>query len=253
MEVARLLCTSWEGFAWKGCGDAGANHGIMNLNGLDLAILAWVALGAWKGLRAGLFRSGARLAGFFLAVSLAARFSAPLGAILAERTEMDESLRAILARSGLVPREVALQPAEAGARAMQDLLSKVHLPASWVAGQVEPASTLGDYLYSLISGVLLNLLAFLIIMLAVSALTNALGGLLHGTVGRLPIVGTMDRAGGMLLGLAEHGVWAVVIVGGLAPLMQLLPTPALAAWLSGSVLAGPLAAGYQGLSSLIGF
>lgn len=242
-----------EGFLPKGMPPVEANHRGMNGNGLDLGILVWLAMGAWKGLRAGLFRSGARLAGFFLAVALAARFSAPLGALLAERTELDESLRAILQRAGLVPREAALQPADTAAQAMQEMLSKVHLPAGWVAAQAQPASTLEDYLYGLLSGILLNALAFLLIMLAVSVLANALGRLLHGTVGRLPVVGAMDRAGGTLLGLAEHGVWALVVVGGLVPLLQLLPVPAIAGWLSGSILAGPLARGYQALSSLIGF
>lgn len=225
----------------------------MNGNGLDAAILAWVALGAWKGMRTGLFRSGARLAGFFLAVVLAARFSAPLGAILAERTELDEALRSFLAGAGLVPREAALRPAEEGARAMRDMLSKVPLPAGWAAGRVDPASTFGEYLYGLISGLLLNVLAFLMIVLVVSALTNALGRLLHGTLGRLPVVGTLDRAGGTLLGLAEHAVWAVVVVGGLAPVTQFLPVPAITGWLSGSILAGPLARAYRVLSSSIGF
>ncbi len=219
---------------------------------MDAVLIAWLALGAVRGALAGLYRTGFRLAGLVLSLVLSVRFSGDAAAWLAARTALDDMLRRFAA--GVLPLspDVARLPARDALEAMGGLNQEMaHVPGL-VLPAAAPGATLGEYLGEALVTVTLNLVAFVGILVVVNGLAHMAGALIQATIGRLPVLGTLNRAGGGFLGLTQTTVVAAVAVGLLQPLARILWPAQTSALAASSRLLVPLQKLYGFLVALTG-
>lgn len=197
---------------------------------LDAGFMVWMAIGAWRGAAAGMYRAAFALAGWVLSLVLSVRWAGAGARWLAKTTAMDDLMRSWLMRTLPFPREWTQMPAAdvltamGGASGQRPPLPGLVLPAAGAD------TNLGEYVAALITDTLVFLAAFAGIALAVGGACSLAGRLLQATLGRLPFLAVLNRVAGALLGMAQAAVAAAVIAGLGQPVVRLL-WPAQAAWL----------------------
>jgi len=210
------------------------------VNALDLCILIVMALCAFGGYRQGLIRTVYRLASFFVAIFLAHRLY-PYAAGFLRETALFSSIRDGIARAMNFEAVFNDHAASLGAGlidtlplpgALSSLLHSHNTPDMFALFQV---ATIEEYIASFFANMVINALAILLVfMIAMLVLTIA--GSVLDIVGMLPVIRTLNRAGGLALGLVMGAVivWVSIIV------MTLLFTagvhPGLYDWMQGSVI-----------------
>lgn len=222
----------------------------MALNWLDLIILGWVGLGSIKGFFNGFVRIGIRIAGFLVAVSILYPFSQKLGERLASAPGLVERVSSWLRHSGAIPHEMARFPAGEGIDSFPALFQNLNLPAVSMP-PVSPGMTVEEYLVRLVLPFLFGGMVFLVFVTIVYFLADALGSVLQGIMGLLPLFGVANRVGGAALGIGEHTILAAVAVGLAAPVLQLFPGAAGEA-IRGAASVDPLLTLFRALSRLAG-
>lgn len=218
---------------------------------VDIVILGWLALGAFKGFRAGLFRSVARLAGFFVSIILAMRNAPTAALFLQEQTAAGKIVSSLVERTGMVPPEAADLPAEQAVKAFTGLLAGLPGFGSWSIPTAAAGMTFGEYIQGLVTFLVLETLAFLLIIVGVYLVVDLVGRLLQGMFRLVPGGWVVNNGVGLVFGLAESAVVASLVVGALSPLLRLIPQQADSGPLSESLTAPTLLRLYQWLVALM--
>ncbi len=215
---------------------------MMVSNLFDVAVLAWVIVGALAGFWAGFFRSVARIAGYFVAFWAAGLYYRQLAALLDDRVNAARWLSGFLSRQLPLPVEVANLPV--GAVPLERLAAGkgfVLAPAQgeWLFGKLRQgleqaasagADTFAAALYAALGHLAVEALAFLMLFAVFQLLADAGGKLLQMTVGRVPLFWGMNRVGGAALGAVQHVLFAALTVAILSPFLGFLsPQPAVLA------------------------
>jgi uncharacterized membrane protein required for colicin V production len=159
----------------------------MVLNWLAVVVLVYLALGALEGLRQGLVLVVCSLAGYVTGLLLAARYQAHVTSLLMASLPVKRWI-------------VHFIPAAAGnPSAYGASLNLFHT--------------------------ILGLLVFLLIVGLTEAVARAVGQAITVGVARIPVVGALNRLGGVAGGLAENALVAGIILGLLTSLPFLSGTP----------------------------
>ncbi|MGB9803200.1 MAG: CvpA family protein [Desulfofundulus sp.] len=150
------------------------------MNWLDLLLVWMIGWSTWQGLKTGLVSGLARLCGLILGLFLAREFQAPLATCLKRQWPLEQWLKSWLAA-----------------------------PANGPA--TRPVSGLEQYLFQRLVQNLLDLISFSAILLITALLVGWVGELV-GRVARLGFLGPVDRAGGLVLGVARGLVAAAILI-----------------------------------------
>ncbi len=155
-------------------------------NGLDIAVFVIIGVFVFLGWKSGIVKMGIRLASFGLALICAWMFH-PFLADFLRTTSLYNTIFSSLGGQGTAG-------AEAGS--LQEM-----------------ATTAGNTAAEYGTNLLLNGISFLVILIAAKILIYFLGKLLH-FVASLPVLGFINRLGGMLVGLLEGLliVWIVMAI-----------------------------------------
>lgn len=158
------------------------DRGNLGVHWIDLAILLYIAIGAVSGLRRGLVTVLFSLAGYIVGIIIATQYQAALTQSLMTTLPIDRWTRHLLPG-----------------------------PASTVPGYTIQADNLIH--------MLIALLVFLVIVGAVEFIGRLIGEFLTRVVKTLRITGFLNKLGGAVAGLAEHGI----LIGLLVTLIFALP------------------------------
>lgn len=208
-------------------------------NGLDVAIVGWILLGALGGFWAGLFRSAARLLGYFVAFWGAAHYYHQLSTMVDTRIGLARVISNYLSRQLPLPAQVWGTPV--GGVSLEQLAQGTPLYApnsSWIVSRLQQeigrvdAAGVGNFGPALQTGIgrlVVDAIAFLFLFVVIQLLVDWLGRLLQHTVGRLPFFGGLNRLGGLVFGAAQHALFAALFLWLFGPFIALLPYPGVVA------------------------
>lgn len=196
------------------------------MNSLDLILLVFLFLVAWRGFRDGFIRSVIGLAGFIMALGVAYHYYQPLTAFLNQTWHLQDKLQPLL--SGLIklPAPVAQLPLQSLPTGQIITLGhQMGLPQGWLAAlqgwSANSTTTLGEVLNNLVSKGLVQGLVFLLLLLIGKYILGLAAGLLTGLVNFGPL-GAANRLAGLALGLVEWGIYVAGFLALLTPLQMLL-------------------------------
>jgi uncharacterized membrane protein required for colicin V production len=183
----------------------------MNLvDGIIFLVLAW---GALRGFSRGLISMACSLAGLLIGVWLAGSYYIPLADFLGVNLGLKKLLTNIFipfcagGTTGGTP-EVGGLP--------------IFPPSLWEPVQAMQSGISGITMAQLLADSLVKLIAFFIIFALVSAVLGAILGVVANILTRithLVLLGGVNRLGGMAGGLITNGLFLVVAVGMLTPLV----------------------------------
>ena len=142
---------------------------------IDLAVIAYIIIGAFSGLRRGLVLVLFSLAGYVVGVALAARYQ-------------KYTTHLLMASLPIAQWTAHLLPAPAA-----------HIP--------------GAHLEALhLAQVIVGLLVFLLIIGATEFVGRLIGEVITRLIGTFKVTGALNKVGGGLAGLAEHGVVVGIVL-----------------------------------------
>jgi uncharacterized membrane protein required for colicin V production len=199
------------------------------MNLLDLIVFIVLALAAFFGYRKGLIRTVYRLASFVIAWFLASRLYEPMAGFLRQTPVypwLKNGISNTLNLEGAFAdhaQGMALPAGDFGT-----LIEGLPLPASlqdMLQGRAAPdisgmlnMEAVEEGIAGVFAGIAINAVAMLAVFLLVM-LVLGIGGMALDIVGRLPVINTLNRAGGFAFGLA---LGLVIIWLGLAVMSMLL-------------------------------
>ena len=224
------------------------------MNGLDIGIIAVLALCAVIGYRRGLVRTVYRLVSFALALFLAVRLHPHVTRVLRE-SFVYEGIRGRIARSANFDAVFAAnapnQSVGEAARGsnminalplpqpMRTLLYDNNTPAMRDVLRVD---TIEDFIAGFFANIVLNVISLVVVFILVLLLLSLVGRMLN-IVDKIPIVASFNRAGGLAAGLligvviAWLGISVITMffsTGGNSTLYGLLQGSAVAGWIFGN-------------------
>lgn len=159
------------------------------MNWVDVIIVLIVALSAWKGYRAGLLTSLAGLFAWVLGFLAASRYYYPLSIYINEKWNMVHVTQEFLERH--LPS--LAYPAVGTVGMTTPVLPKLPLPS-----------------YSAMATGIVQIIAFLVILLAVELVIQSLARSLSSLIAVTPLM-ALDRLGGLVFGILWGGVWILVL------------------------------------------
>ena len=174
------------------------------MNSVDIGVIVVVALCALGGYRRGLIYSVYKLVSFFVAVFFAWMLYSPIAEFI-RQTFVYDWLKNAIARA--LDLEGFLETA---AQRGQSLIDTLPLPYI-VQGvlhennnarmfQILRVSTIEDFVAGFFANMIIMALAIVIVFACVMAILSFVGGLID-IVGRLPIIRTINAAGGLAVGI----------------------------------------------------
>ncbi|MCL2215968.1 MAG: CvpA family protein [Defluviitaleaceae bacterium] len=188
------------------------------MNVLDLAVLALVALCAFAGYRRGLIRTVYGLVSFFIAFFLASRLYSPVARILRGTglfSMLQNNISSTLNLERVVGEHTAARQAEIIdtlplPAALRELLHSYNTPNMYELLQVD---TIDAYISGFFANMVINAIAIIGVFMLVLVLLS-IAGVALDIVGRLPVIYTFNRAGGLIFGLGMGAVlvWLCVVV-----------------------------------------
>lgn len=186
------------------------------MNLIDIAIFVILGLCAWGGFRRGLIRTVYRLVSFFVALFLAHQLY-PHGAAFLRSTALFPAIRNSIARAmnfesvfnehivgvGLID-QLPLPDA------LRALLHANNTPDMFALLQV---ATVEEYIAGFFANIVVNAMALLAVFILVM-IGLSIAGYALDIVAMLPVISTLNRAGGLALGLVMGMilVWVGVLV-----------------------------------------
>ncbi|MCL1863410.1 MAG: CvpA family protein [Defluviitaleaceae bacterium] len=188
------------------------------MNYLDIGVLVLVILCALAGYRRGLIRTVYGLVSFFLAIFLANLLFPYAAAFLRETFVFDalqDSIKTGLNLEGFVTQYTAGRQA--------DIIESLPIPAAFrglLHAQFEADmhgilrfDTIEDYVSAFFANIAVNGIALVLVFMVAMVLLSVIGGVLD-IVGRLPVINTFNRLGGLAFGvLLGVGIsWLVMVV-----------------------------------------
>lgn len=233
---------------------------MLGLNLLDIILLIFLVVAAWKGARSGLTRSLLHLAaivtgtiaGFMYAPELAARLDTQWGLI--------GRVEGFVGKVVHLPVEAMSASISTSSSRVQALIGNLGLPAPLESALRQYANTspppgpnhasLGAVVYNAIALMLVKALAFILIFLAVwvvvQILIMVLTPVVRGSFLRLP-----DSLGGALLGLLSTGLFLTLAFGVLSPFLSMSFLEPVTGLVEGSRLASLFLKAYYAISPLV--
>ncbi|MGI6405019.1 MAG: CvpA family protein [Syntrophaceticus sp.] len=189
----------------------------MNLvDGIFFLVLAW---GAFRGFSRGLISMVCRFAGFLAGVWLAGRYYIPVADFLGNRLGLEGLFTKIfipLCAGGVPVGGGSPLASDAGSAFPPSLWASVDAIQSGISG-VTSAQLMADSLVKLIAFFLVFAAASICLGACLELLANVLTG-----IANVVLMGGVNRLGGLTLGLASNGLFLVVAVGMLTPLLYSL-------------------------------
>lgn len=188
----------------------------MNLvDGIFFLVLAW---GAFRGFSRGLISMVCRFAGFLTGVWLAGRYYIPVADFLGSRLGLEGLLTKIFIPLSVGGASVGgfPQSTDAGSAFPPSLWAPVDAMQSGISG-LTSAQLMADSLVKLIAFFLVFAAASICLGACLELLANVLTG-----IANVVLMGGVNRLGGLTLGLASNGLFLVVAVGMLTPLLYSL-------------------------------
>ena len=176
------------------------------MNALDIIILCIIALCGLIGYRRGLIRTVYRIVSLFIALIIA-RMLYPHVARLLHQTAIFPALQDRIARALNLEGAVNRHTTERGEEIIgnlplpemfQSLLHYNNRPDMFALLRV---ATIEDYITSFFANMVINGIAMLIVFVLVLIILSVIGGMLD-IVSMLPIISSINRAGGLVIGLA---------------------------------------------------
>jgi len=210
------------------------------MNILDFVIIVIVALCAWGGFRRGLIRTVYRLVSFFVALFVAHQLY-PYAARFLRETQLFPMIRDGIARAMNLQAVFNEHTAARGAEIIDRLplpgalRAQLHLNNTPDMFELLRVATVEEYISSFFANMVINAIAILaVFVLAMVAL--AIVGSLLDIVGMLPVIRTLNRVGGLAVGLA---IGAILVWVGLVAMTLMFAAgvhPSLNDLLQGSVI-----------------
>jgi len=204
------------------------------MNWLDWLIIAILVLSALQGMRCGLFVSVAKLVGVLSGLAVAVSYYKPLSEYLSTTWHLDEKI--LILTGPLLKYLLPLKSTVAPVVSLAKLLS----PGVGHAGILKPAAVLPDgpgqtsILYDNIAGILaygiLEVITFLVLLLATALLVNLAGHFLT-RIADISFLGPLNHFGGLLFGLFKGLLVVMIILAIISPFQQqdsipeIYPTP----------------------------
>jgi uncharacterized membrane protein required for colicin V production len=212
------------------------------INALDLVIIVIILLCVYAGYKKGLILTLFRLVSFFVTIYLANRLYPYVSRYLMQ-TALYDNLRDWVIRSmglgSFVREHTARQSAEVINSlplpgVLKELLLSNNTPDMYDFLHVQ---TVEEYVGGFFANMALNILSLLVVFMLVWVLLQLIGNLLN-IINHLPVIGSLNRAGGLAMGF----VLGIIISWiGLTLMSLLFATPAnpwLYDWVQGSWAAG---------------
>jgi len=214
------------------------------MNALDLGILIILALCAWGGFRRGLIRTVYRLVSFFIAIFLAYQLhphvayylrETPLFPMISDGISRALNFEAVFHEHAVARGAEIIDtlPIPGGMRA---LLHTYNTPDMFQFLQV---ATIEDYIAGFFANMIINAIAILLVFV-IALIALSLIGYALDIVGMLPVIRTLNRAGGLILGVVMGAilVWISLLVvtlffatGAYQSVYDLLQDSMIARWL----------------------
>jgi uncharacterized membrane protein required for colicin V production len=194
---------------------------------VDGIILIIIAACVIAGYAKGLIRTLYRLVSFFAAIFLASRLYPYVSRLLMQTNLYDTLQNAVIDAMGLQPfvhEHVSGQAEQLIAtlplpEMIKNLLNTYNTPEMFEFLNVR---TMEEYIGGFFANIMINIISMILVFFVVTILLSIVGSLLD-IVGRLPVINTLNRLGGLAAGL----VMGVIFVwAGLALVNLLFATPA---------------------------
>lgn len=169
------------------------------MNWLDLVLIAVIVLPALRGLKAGFLAGAAGVFGIIGGIWAAAQFHGQLAAYLSTRWNWDEKIF-----NFLISRLNRVNPGEFNREAgMPGKIMETLLPSG---GTVDLNTQV-----SVIAQGILNIAAFLLLVVFIYVVAGTMLKLLSGAVSHTPLY-PLDKLGGLVLGLLKGAFFAAVLL-----------------------------------------
>ena len=206
---------------------------------LDLIIIGTLLLFMYLGYRRGFIRTVFSLVSFALSIILAA-YLYPIVAEWLRGTPVFTALKGYIIRTMGLEEVVHIHTIELiGSLPVPDLLRRSLLTHYDRPNMFELLNvyTIEEYIAGFFAGMAINIIAMALVFIIVRLILGVISGMLD-VVGRLPVIRTFNRGGGLILGLVQ-GVIIIWIGLALMNLFFLDPTqPELMRLLEESLVAG---------------
>ena len=175
------------------------------MNILDLIIIGVIALCALNGFRRGLIKTVFRFISFFAAIFLAGRLYPLISRILRETplyASLTEAVKNSLGLQSFFRDSAQMSQAELfnNLPFPQGLLDMLTKNNNFDMYELLRVSTVEDYIGGFFANIILNIIAMAAVFFAVLIIMSIIGGVLD-IVGKLPVINTFNRAGGLAAGL----------------------------------------------------
>lgn len=223
-------------------------------NWLDWAILVYVLLGFWQGLRRGLVLSVVGIAATVLAVVVAGQYGPRAVQAANAHWHTEQHLEQYLSRQMPLPDGSGQVPYSTAAAAVlrQDIGRGLTGPAGTAVANVFQApppspkpATLQGYFDAVVASHVMGLLAFLALLIGGEVVFHFLGGLVFGRIARRGVAGVLNGGLGAVFAAAARLVEATAVLALMAALAAVPATAALEAVLHGSRWAAPLLSAFH--------
>ncbi len=185
----------------------------MTLNWVDVIILLILLAGAWGGFRRGLILTAGGLLGFLGGIWLAGQYYHTAAQFLGVQLGLDNLFARILA-----PFTANIPAATSTIQLFSTGLSKGFPASLWVPVSNAQAGIYGSTMAHSLALAIVNVIAFLLIMVLVSWLVMMVASFLSRAV-HILMLGGLDRLGGVGLGLATRVLELAVVIGLLTPVV----------------------------------
>jgi len=188
------------------------------MNALDFGILAILALCAWGGFYRGLIRTVYRLVSFFVALFLAYQLYPHVSSFL-RGTELFPVISGGISRALNLETVIYEHAVGRGGEiidslplpsAIANLLHANNTPDIYAFLQV---ATIDEYISGFFANMIINAIAILVVF-ALATIALAIVGAALDVVGMLPVISTLNHAGGLAVGVIMGAllVWIVLLL-----------------------------------------
>lgn len=203
------------------------------MNWVDFAIAAMVLFGAWSGYRKGFLVAFSKLAGYILGFIGALAFYKPFAGFLGGTCGLEPTVVKTVARVVSLPDQIQQTPIQNLSLAkVQGVLDSMALPVMYkkqVGAMVlelgtitkrADVFTISDALYHLVAGVILQILAFIILIFLIELVTALI---LKGVASLMSYTpaGVLDKGAGLILGSTKSILVVTVMLAVVNPILSI--------------------------------
>lgn len=231
----------------------------LQLNWLDWAVLTIIGGAAWRGFSRGLLGVAIGALGYFMAVVLAGRLSAPLARWLDAVSGASAMVRATLSSRIPLPSELSALPlASFPTNRLATVVQTLPIPPAFrqsvlvhlqaLSAGPDRTVTVADVVFDYLTQAIVQAATFLFLGLILAWLLTLAAGFVGGMLDRLPLLGGANRLLGALLAAGVGVAVISMLLAAIAPLVSLPALQGIAAAEANSRLAPLLTEQFSWLS-----